>query len=269
MDWLFSIVMGLVEGVTEFLPISSTGHLILTSELFNRPDNTAFEVGIQMGAITAIAVLYWRRLWDALRTVFAGAKEGSGVNLLWLIVAAAIPPAVLGLWLEDAIDTLFEPRTVGPALILGGFVFLAVERWRRARGTSEEECQPIEAMTIPQAFLIGLFQTVALIPGTSRSGATMVGAMLLGLRRGAAAEFSFLVGLPVLYGAALWKLWREPAVMTEGAPLGELLVASLAAFLSALVVVKPFVWFLQRHTFTPFAFYRIAAGGVVTYLAFR
>ena len=88
MDWLFSIVMGLVEGVTEFLPISSTGHLILTSELFNRPDNTAFEVGIQIGAITAIAVLYWRRLWDALRTVFAGAREGSGVNLLWLIVAA-------------------------------------------------------------------------------------------------------------------------------------------------------------------------------------
>jgi len=267
-DWTFAIVMGLVEGITEFLPISSTGHLTLTSSFFPSRDDATFQIAIQMGAITAILVLYWRRLADAFGSMLrprAARGEGDGTtaapreNLLWLIVAAALPPAAIGLFFEETIDDLLRSNlTVAITLILGGVVFLVLEHFHKHR--SEDSYCPLEQMTILQALVIGLFQSVALIPGTSRSGATMVGALVLGFQRTAAAEFSFLVGLPLLYGASLLKLWQHGL---SDAPLDEFVIALIASFLSALLVVKPFVRFLQNHTFVPFGLYRILVGGVV------
>jgi len=263
-DWTFAIVMGLVEGITEFLPISSTGHLILTSSFFAGRDDSTFQIAIQVGAITAILVLYWRRLWDALGQMFKGGGDNGdtragGENLLWLILAAALPPAALGLLFDEPIDDLlFNPVTVATTLVLGGIVFLILEHFHKHR--TEDSYRPLEQMTVKQALVIGLFQSVALIPGTSRSGATMVGALVLGFKRTAAAEFSFLVGLPLLYGASVLKLWQHGL---GDAPLNEFLIATGASFVSALVVVKPFVRFLQNHTFVPFAWYRILLGAVV------
>ena len=264
-DWTFGIVMGLVEGITEFLPISSTGHLILTSNLFGRQAGV-FEIAIQMGAITAILLLYWRRLWDALRQMVKGHGGDTGAgreNLLWLILAAALPPAALGLLFQQSIHELLNETTlvttvVASTLVLGGIVFLVLEHFHKHR--TEDTYRPLEQMTIGQALLIGLFQSLALIPGTSRSGATMVGALVLGFQRTAAAEFSFLVGLPLLYGASFLELWQHGL---GEAPVDEFVIALVASFVSALVVVKPFVHFLQHHTFIAFAWYRILLGAVV------
>jgi undecaprenyl-diphosphatase len=270
-DWLFSAVMGLVEGLTEFLPISSTGHLIVTSRIFGR-DDPAFEIAIQIGAISAILFLYRDRLWQAAVQVSGRRRDDrddaqrGGVNLLWLIVAAALPPSILGLLFQADIEALlFNPTTVGVTLILGGVLLLLLERWERRRGFDEHTAPQIEDMTIQQALLIGLFQSLALVPGTSRSGATIVGAVLLGFRRSAAAEFSFLVGLPILYGASFVKLWDTPAVLEDPVLLVEFTIAAAMAFVSAALVVKPFVRFLQDHTFVPFAWYRIVVGvGLLT-----
>lgn len=262
-DWTFATVMGLVEGLTEFLPISSTGHLILTSHLFGRQSST-FEIAIQMGAITAILVLYWRRLVDALKQMLSPPSRDADApkkpaNLLWLILAAALPPAAIGLLFREAIyERLFNNLTVAITLVVGGLVFLVLEHFHKHR--SEDSYRPLEQMTIGQALLIGLFQSLALIPGTSRSGATMVGALILGFKRTAAAEFSFLVGLPLLYGASFHELWQHGL---GDAPVDELVIALVASFVSALVVVKPFVRFLQSHTFVPFAIYRILVGALV------
>ena len=281
-DWSYAIVMGLVEGFTEFLPISSTGHLILTTRLFDRAPG-AFEIAIQMGAITAVLLLYWRRLWDALRQLLGGVRRadaeagaeadaeadaGTGaatageaprVNLLWLILAAALPPAALALVFANFIhEHLMNHAVVGTAMVLGGVVFLVLERWHGKR--TEGSYLTLQRMTLGQALILGLFQSLALFPGTSRSGAVMVGALVLGFRRTAAAEFSFLVGLPLLYGASLRELWVHGL---GHAPLDEFLIALVASFVSALLVVKPFVHFLRNHTFVPFAWYRIGMGAVV------
>jgi undecaprenyl-diphosphatase len=258
---LDAIVLGLVEGVTEFLPISSTGHLIVAQRLLGLPEgelSNLFAIGIQMGAITAILLLYWRRLRDAARTVLRPAAGGP--NLLWQIAIAALPATALGLALDDWIDGhLFTPAVVAATTILGGILLLVLERWLAARRRVELE---VAAMPYRVALAIGLFQCLALIPGTSRSAATIAGALVLGFSRAAAAEFSFLVGLPILLGAGVYKLARS-----GGALQGELLlpfaVATAAAFVSALAVVVPFVRFLRTHTFVPFAWYRIAAGALL------
>lgn len=275
-DWLYCSVMGLVEGLTEFLPISSTGHLIIVGEgIFGRTDST-FEVGIQIGAITAILVLYRARLWSAARMVFSRAKTGddtqptSGrVNLIWLILVAALPASLLGLLLwEHIFDLLFNPTTVAISLVVGGILLWLLEAWEDRRGYDEANAFGMSDMSLRQAVLIGVFQILALIPGTSRSGAMIAGAMVVGCRRTAAAEFSFLVGLPVIYGASCMKLLEQYESFTDQVRNIELLVAALTSFVSALLVVRPFVRFLQNHTFRPFAWYRIAAGSVLLVLVY-
>lgn len=263
-----AIVLGVVEGVTEFLPVSSTGHLIVSNALFGVSDPT-FEIAIQAGAITAIAVLYWRELMAALRDLVHGGASDPGegrprVNLLWLIVVAAIPAAVVGLLFEDKIEALlFNPLTVGIALIAGGVLFLLVERWRDRRSSVDAGQEAgIADMTVRQALLVGGWQCLALVPGASRSGATIVGGLISGMSRTAAAEFSFLVGLPILYGACLLKIAGDFDRMS-GPILPSLLVSSAVAFVTAFVVVRAFVRFLQRHTFRPFAYYRLAAGAAI------
>jgi undecaprenyl-diphosphatase len=254
-----SLILGVVEGVTEFLPISSTGHLIVVNALYERSD-PSFEVAIQAGAITAILVRYWRQLLRATVDLFARSRSGS-VNLLWLIAIAAAPAAIVGMAFEERIeDLLFRPITVAITMLLGGVLLLWLERHL---GRRQRDGRPvvgtIETMTVRQALAIGAWQTLALIPGTSRSGATIAGGLLNGCTRVAAAEFSFLVGLPLLYGACLVKVGKDWERMT-GPMLPDLLLASAAAFVSALLVVGPFVRFLQRSTFAPFAWYRILAG---------
>lgn len=259
-----ALILGIVEGLTEFLPVSSTGHLIVANSWLGRSD-PAMEVAIQAGAITAIVVLYWRRLFDALRTV--ARPVGDRTNLLWLLLVAALPAAVVGILCGDWIEAnLFSVRTVAWALILGGVVLWGLERWyaRRPQAAS----RPLEGMTLRHAFGIGVCQCLALIPGTSRSAATIAGGLVFGYARTAAAEFSFLVGLPILYGASLLKLRHDGARLT-GPLLPDFLVATGVSFVTALLVVGPFVAFLRRHTFVPFAIYRIAFGALLLVLIGR
>ncbi|MCR9248524.1 MAG: undecaprenyl-diphosphate phosphatase [bacterium] len=268
-DLVDAVILGIVEGLTEFLPVSSTGHLIVTREFLGlgaSPENNLFVVGIQIGAITAILVLYWRRLLDALRTCLqpaTGTGDTRRYNLLWQIAVAAVPAVVLGLLAEDWIDShLFSAWVVAITMLIGGLLLLLLERLIRHRTSARED---LGVMTYPVALGIGLFQCLALIPGTSRSGATIAGAMLLGMSRTAAAEFSFLVGLPILYGAAIYKLIKAGDTL-DGESLPPFLVGTAISFVSAIVVVKPFVAFLRRHTFAPFAWYRILAGGILGWL---
>lgn len=255
-----ALILGLVEGLTEFLPVSSTGHLIVTNRFLGQSDPT-YEVAIQAGAITAIAVLYWRRLLDALTTVFAGSASTGRVNLLVLLVVGAVPAAVLGLFLDDLIESvLFGAATVATTMVLGGVLLLVLESWlaRRDRSGTDAGVE-LDQMSLRHALWIGVFQCLALIPGTSRSGATIAGAMVVGLRRTAAAEFSFLVGLPILYGACALKAMKDWERIS-GPLLVDFLIGAGASFVTALVIVGPFVRYLKRHTFRPFAYYRIVAG---------
>ncbi len=253
-----ALVLGLVEGLTEFLPISSTGHLIVAESLLGLHDSplgNVFTIGIQMGAITAILVIYWQRLFDAARTILRPAAGSP--NLLLQIVVAAMPAAVLGLLADDWIDGhLFSVAVVALTMVGGGVLLLWLERFVGGGGALGRE---LPEMSYRTALWIGLFQCLALVPGTSRSAATIGGALLLGLSRTAAAEFSFLVGLPILYGASLWKLVKHRDLLTSDVAM-PLCTATVVAFLSALVVVRPFVRFLRANTFAPFAWYRIAGG---------
>jgi undecaprenyl-diphosphatase len=253
-----AVILGLVEGITEFLPVSSTGHLIVAERLLGLGGDSghnAFLIGIQIGAITAILVLYGGRLTAALRTIARPVPDEP--NLLWQIALAAAPAAVVGLLCDDWIDAhLFSPAVVAATTIGGGVLLLLLERWLRHR---EAAVPTLATMRYRTAFWIGVWQCLALIPGTSRSAATFAGALVLGLSRTAAAEFSFLVGLPILYGAGGYKLLRHGD--TIGGPLLlPFLVGTAVAFVSALLVVRPFVRFLRDHTFVPFAWYRVVAG---------
>ena len=262
-----AVVLGLVEGLTEFLPISSTGHLIVAQRLLGLPAgalNNVYAVGIQMGAITAILVLYWRRLHGAARTILRPLPGQP--NLLLQIVIAAFPAAALGLLCEDWIDAnLFSSSVVAATLVVGGLLLLWLERLQRAATTAPRE---LAEMPYRTALWIGCFQCLALVPGTSRAGATIAGALLLGLSRPAAAEFSFLVGLPILYGASLWKLVSQRHLL-HGDIVPALVVGTLVSFVAALAVVHPFVRFLRHHTFVPFAWYRILGGLALAWMCWR
>ncbi|MGC6486379.1 MAG: undecaprenyl-diphosphate phosphatase [Planctomycetota bacterium] len=261
LSWLEATLLGVVEGLTEFLPVSSTGHLIVTQRalgLEEGPATNAFAIGIQLGAITAVLVLYWRRLWAAASTV--ARPEPGRPNLLWQIGIAAVPAVVVGLLFEDWIDEhLFSARVVAATLVGGGVLLLWLERHLRDRPPRTEE---FSQMTYRVALWIGLWQCLALVPGTSRSGATIGGALMHGVSRTAAAEFSFLVGLPILYGASFWKLYKARELLT-GDMVAPFAVGTGVSFVAALLVVRPFVAFLRRHDFVPFAWYRIVAGGAL------
>lgn len=258
LGWFEATVLGIVEGLTEFLPVSSTGHLIVAQRMLGLPEGDAsntFAIGIQIGAISAILVLYWRRLIDAMRTV---AKPQAGKpNLLWQIMIAAIPAVIIGLLFEKWIDAnLFSAKVVAYTLVIGGVLLLILERFVKNR---PETIEDLSSMSYRKAFYIGLWQCLALVPGTSRSGATISGALILGLSRTAAAEFSFLVGLPILYGASIYTLISMRDALNSDMIM-PLVVGTVVSFLAAMAVVKPFVAFLRQHNFVPFAWYRIVVG---------
>jgi len=256
---LIAIILGIVEGVTEFLPVSSTGHLILATELlgFDADRWAAFNVIIQLGAILAIAVLYWRTFWAVLE----GLVRRNPVSFRFVrnVLLGFLPSAVLGFILIKHIEALLgNAMVVAIALIVGGFAILAVERWAK-----RQHVVGVAEMSVKTAFGIGVAQCLAMIPGVSRSGATIMGALGLGVERRTAAEFSFFLAIPTMVGATTLELAKhhdEIMAGAHGVGFGAVAVGFVVSFVVAIVVVKAFVAYISRHGFAPFAWYRIVAG---------
>ena len=250
--WLLSIILGIVEGLTEFLPISSTGHLILTSHLFGFTGDRAevFEIFIQLGAVIAVIVEYRRKLIDVVMT-------GSWMFFANLLIAF-LPAAIAGLLLHDWISaTLFGPRTVAAALIVGAVAIVVME-WAKRPGTIET----VDEITPARAAMIGLAQCIALWPGFSRSAATILGGLGCGLQRKAATEFSFFLAIPTLGAATVYSLYKKHDLLVAG-DMTWLLLATLVSFVVAWASIRWLIRFVATHDLTPFAWYRIALGIVV------
>lgn len=260
---LIAVLLGLVEGITEFLPISSTGHLIVVGALLDFTGARAdiFSVVIQVGAIFAV-IWHYRHTLITLLTGFA--TDPGERRLAWHLLLAFAPAVVLGLLWHDWIKAvLFTPTVVATALVVGGVVILGLE-WRRPVVTAAT----ITEMTWRQALLVGVAQCLAMIPGTSRSASTILGGYAVGLSRSAATAFSFLLAIPTILGAATLDLVKgHGALGATDLPLFA--VGTLAAFISALVVIRGFLKFVERHTFVAFAWYRIGFGGVLFLLLWR
>ncbi len=260
-QWIFlakAAVMGIVEGLTEFLPISSTGHLILTGSLLGFTDDKSkvFDIAIQTGAIVAVMIVYAQRLRETIVGLGLGSAQAKRFTLN--VAIAFLPAVVLGLAFGKAIKAhLFTPTVVATAFIVGAFVILWAER-----RVAEARIQSVDEMTPWDALKVGLVQCLAMIPGTSRSGATIIGGMLLGLSRKAATDFSFYLAIPTLIGAGVYSLYKERALLSA-ADLPLFAVGLLMSFVSAWFCVRWLLRYIASHTFTPFAWYRIAFGVVV------
>ena len=257
------IVLGIVEGVTEFLPVSSTGHLILATRLLGfDPDKwKLFNIVIQLGAILAIVVLYWR----TFATVVAGMVRGDALAWRFVrnVLIAFVPAAVVGLALHKQIEALLgNAEVVAVALIAGGVAILLVERFARASTVSGVADLPVRT-----ALGIGVVQCLAMIPGVSRSGATIMGALAMGVERRTAAEFSFFLAVPTMLGATVLELVKNHAAL-DAAALHDIAVGFVVAFVVAVIVVRAFVAVISRYGFAPFAWYRIAAGTVALILLY-
>lgn len=257
-DAAIALLLGLVEGLTEFIPVSSTGHLILLVDLlgFQGPPGRVFEIVIQLGAILAVCFFYRERLWWAgTRFLVDPAARRLVVNL----VVAFLPAAVIGVLAHDIIKTvLFSPWVVSVSLILGGIAILFIERSRPAPAVFE-----MEQMSVGKAFRIGLCQTVAMIPGVSRAGATIMGAVLLRVERRTATQFSFFLAIPTMLGAAVYDLYKNREALAASDDLWLVVIGFGAAFIAALLTVRTVIGFVGRHGFVPFAWYRIALGVVM------
>ena len=255
MSYFLAALLGIVQGLTEFLPISSTAHLLVGGELVGYDDDV-FTVMIQLGSILAVVWLYRAKI---LAVVAGLGSDPEARRFTLMLVVACLPAFVAGAFLADFVQTvLFESLDViAWALVIGGIVMLAVERRAPAVRVREADRTPVA-----RALGIGLCQTLALIPGVSRSGATIVGGRLLGLDRAAAAEFSFFLAMPTMVGAFVYSLLdvRDQLAPERAVEIG---IGFVMAFLAALVVVKPFVRYVARSGFAPFAWYRIAAGGAM------
>ena len=254
-------VMGVVEGLTEFLPISSTGHLILAGALLGFDDDKAkvFDIAIQTGAIFAVILVYWQKIRDTLVTL-PSSKISQRFALNVLI--AFTPAVVLGLLFGKAIKAnLFNPVVVASTFIIGGFIILWAEK-RQQNNPKLGTITDVDQMTAMDALKVGLVQCFAMIPGTSRSGATIIGGMLLGLSRKAATDFSFYLAIPTLIGAGAYSLYKERALLSMAdAPMFG--VGLVVSFISAWLCIKWLLKFIATHSFVGFAYYRIVFGVIV------
>jgi undecaprenyl-diphosphatase len=250
-------IMGIVEGLTEFLPISSTGHLILAGALLHFDDEKAkvFDIAIQTGAILAVILVYWQKIRS---TLVALPSEKQAQRFTLNVIVAFIPAVVLGLLFGKMIkEHLFTPVVVATTFILGGFIILWAEKRQHT-----VRVQEVEDMGWLDALKLGLVQCLALVPGTSRSGATIIGGMLLGLSRKAATDFSFYLAIPTLIGAGAYSLYKERHLLSAAdAPM--FLVGLFFSFVAAWLCVRWLLRYISSHSFTPFAWYRIAFGIVV------
>lgn len=264
-EMLKSLIFGIVEGITEWLPISSTGHLILLEEFVSfkgvsEDFSEMFNVVIQLGAILAVAVIFFKKIWPFSR------KEGEILGIirrdkliLWLkIIAACLPAAVVGLLFDDAIDAMFyNPITVAIMLILVGAAFIVVESRKKGR---EAKADSLDGITWMQAVGIGVFQLVAaVLPGTSRSGSTILGGLMLGVSRTVAAEFTFFLGIPVMFGASLLKIVKFGFSFTAIEAI-ILLIGMVSAFLVSMACIRFLMDYIKRHDFKIFGWYRIILG---------
>ena len=270
MDWFFEILkavlFGIVEGVTEWLPVSSTGHMILLDEFVKLQVSEAFyemfQVVIQLGAILAVILLFFRKLNPFALTKSKAEKKNTW-QLWFKVVVAVLPSAVLGLLLDDWMDEhLYNYVVVAITLILYGVAFLFVEKWGAGKKKLAENVYDIDYKT---AILIGAFQCLSLIPGTSRSGSTILGAILLGVGRSAGAEFSFFLAIPTMLGASALKLLKFllEDVAVSGLELAVLGVGCLVSFIVSMLVIKGLMEFVRKRSFAPFGVYRIVLGVVV------
>lgn len=284
-----AIIFGIVEGITEWLPVSSTGHLILLEEFiplstgsnihpaFAEEFGEMFNVVIQLGAILAVLVTYWRRLIPTKK------EQLPATFRLWVKIAiASLPAAFAGLVLDKLIEKvsgrdidgwLYIPAVVAAALIIYGVLFILLERWRRGKATPITD---LESISYRNAFLIGIFQMLAIIPGTSRSGSTILGSMLLGLSRGVAAEFSFFMAIPAMVGAGGIKMLGfidyvgDAGISVPSSAWLVLAVACAVAFAVSMIAIKFLTDFVKKHSFAPFGVYRIILGvAVIAYFIFR
>jgi undecaprenyl-diphosphatase len=253
-----ALFLGFIEGLTEFLPISSTGHLVLFGHLidFQSDDGRVFEVVIQLGAILAVCWLYRLKIINLIQGFFKGDPQARHFAISVLI--AFFPAVIIGVLAVDFIKTvLFSPLVVAVALIVGGLIIF----WVESRPFKVQTHEPTE-ISYKQALLVGLAQCVAMIPGTSRSGATIVGGMFVGLSRKAATEFSFFLAMPTMLGAATFDLYRNADVLTQH-DLMSIALGFVAAFIAAFFVVKALVKFVENHTLRVFAWYRIILGIII------
>ncbi len=251
---IYAIIMGIVEGITEFLPVSSTGHLIMMDKFLNfqGPPGKVFEITIQLGSILSICWLFRAKLWDVAKNLPRERKaQGFTINLL----IAFLPAAVLGLLFHHFItEHLFNVRVVASTMVIGGILIILIEKSKLVpRIASVDNISP------KLAFLIGCCQTLAMVPGVSRSGATIMGALLLGVERKAAAEFSFFLAIPTMFAATLFDIFKNRAELTADG-LTLLAIGFGVAFITALVFVRWFIAFISKHNFIPFAWYRIVVG---------
>ncbi len=257
-DIFKALTSGIVEGLTEFLPVSSTAHLLLFSWVtdFNSVKNNLFEIVIQFGAILAVCIIYRARIFSILLEWRRANNQKFVLNLL----LAFLPAAILGFLFHSIIkEIFFSSTTIACALIIGGLVMILVDR-----KPLPNQIDNVDAITPLKALAIGLFQSVAMIPGVSRSGATIIGGLLLKLNRQTAAEFSFFLSIPTIAAASFYDLYKNRADLTfSGAEL--ILVGFFAAFLSAIFVIKWFIGYVSKHNFIPFAIYRIVLGIIILF----
>lgn len=268
-DILKAILFGIVEGITEWLPISSTGHMILLDEFIKLGVTDEFyklfEVVIQLGAILAVVVIYFKNIWPLKKEKNKIALDKDILNLWGKILVACIPAAVLGILFDDWLDEhLYNSIVVSITLILYGIVFIVIENKKEEKKSKEESS--VKDITYKQSFQIGMFQLLSLIPGTSRSGSTIIGGLLIGLERKVVAEFTFFLAIPVMAGASCLKLLKyvlDVGLSFTGLELGILAVATLTAFLISLFVIKFLINYIRKHDFKVFGYYRIALGILV------
>lgn len=266
-DVFVAVIWGIVEGITEWLPVSSTGHMILVEEFLKFQDeqfSQMFLVVVQLGAILAVVLLFWSRIWP-----FRFTKRERGESIIdwkimqmWFkIIVACLPAAIVGILFDDWIDEVFyNAYVVAGALIVYGILFIIVENWNKGRKPAITSVTEIGYDT---ALIIGIFQLLAaVVPGTSRSGATIIGALLLGVARGAAAEFTFYLAIPVMFGASLMKLLKF-GVHYTALEAGVLAVGMISAFLVSVLVIRFLMGYIKKHDFKIFGWYRIVLGIVV------
>ncbi len=258
-DIVKSIILGIVEGITEFLPISSTGHLILVNQFiaFDEEFTKMFDIVIQLGAILSVVIYFWKRLF-IFKKVDGSYLKGQTADLWMKAVVGIIPAMIIGVLCGEKIqEVLFNPITVSCALIIGGIALILLENRRK-----QEKILTIASLDYKTVLLIGLIQCLAMIPGTSRSAATIIGAMLLGCSRLVAAEYSFFLAIPTLFAASVYSLFKTGFSMTRDEEI-ILAVGFVVSFIVAFVVIAGFMKFISRHDFKLFGWYRIILGGII------
>lgn len=264
---LNDVILGVVEGLTEFLPVSSTAHLLIVQDLLGfQPPGDVFPIVIQFGAILAVVAVYWRRFWDVLLTLRTSADSR---RFTLGVIVAFLPAALFGAALHGFIKSVLfapaiAPKVIATTLILGGILILVFERLAPPPRHLDGDKLPLATM-----FWIGMFQVLAIIPGVSRSGATILGGELIGVDRKAGALFTFYLAVPTMFGATVFDLWKNRAILNLDAA-ADIAVGFVVAFIVALFVVRTFIAFIGRYGLKPFGWYRVVAGlGIIAVLALR